>query len=550
MNLAQALAHVLREAGVRRFVCYPTSPLIEALAEAGVQPIVCRQERVGVGIADGIARASAGGEIVPFAMQFGPGVENAFAGISTACSDNSPVLLLPLGHPRDRQGVRGYFDPTASLRAITKSYETLTTVARLPDALRRAYVAMRQGRPGPALLEVPWDLAAEPIPQTPPLLRVPAPIRSRGAAADVERAARRLLAAERPVILAGQGVRYAGATDALVALASWAAVPVATTLLGKGVFPESHPLALGTGGVALPLALVEALRGADLVLAVGTSLSRHYMTVKLPPSIPIIQVTNVPEDLAREYVIEDAIVGDAALVLDDLLACARELAGFGPRPARGVPERIAATRARWLSEWQHRLDSDARPLSPYRVIAECQRAIPPEDAIVTHDAGSPRDQLTPFYTAAPGGYLSWGKSHALGAGLGLILGAKLAHPHKVCINFMGDAAFGMVGLDLETAVRCAIPIITVVLKNATMAVETQSMATSHALYRTRDLGGDYAAVAQALGAHAETIEHPQDIGPAFARARRITEDEGRPVLLQFITAAETAVSHRAAFGLM
>jgi acetolactate synthase-1/2/3 large subunit len=178
------------------------------------------------------------------------------------------------------------------------------------------------------------------------------------------------------------------------------------------------------------------------------------------------------------------------------------------------------------------------------------RAIPPKHAIVTHDAGSPRDQVTPFYrAAAPRGYLSWGKSHALGAGLGLIMGAKLARPEKVCINFMGDAAFGMVGLDLETAVRARIPIITVVLNNSTMAVETESMKVSHGLYKTRDIGGDYAAIARALGAHAERIEEPGEIAPAFRRAREVTEAKGLPVLLEFITAAETAVSHRAAFGL-
>lgn len=239
----------------------------------------------------------------------------------------------------------------------------------------------------------------------------------------------------------------------------------------------------------------------------------------------------------------------AALVLDDLLACLRDLTGGKPRPREGLRATLAKRRADWLAAWAHKLESNEKPITPYRVVAECMKAIPPRDAIVTHDAGSPRDQLTPFYQAAPGGYLSWGKSHALGCGLGLIMGAKLAHPEKVCMNFMGDAAFGMVGLDIETAVRCGIPTITVVLKNSTMAVETQSMARSHELYKTRDLGGDYAGVARALGAHAETIEDPAQIGAAFKRAREVTETRGQPVVLQFLTSSETAVSERAAFGM-
>ena len=550
MRTVDALATLLRRAGVTRFVCYPTSPVIEALAAAGAQPIVCRQERVGVGIADGLARTTAGEETAIFAMQFGPGVENAFAGIATAYSDASPVLLLPLGHPRARHGLRGYYDPSRSVASVTKSYETLTVPERLHDALRRSFVALRQGRPGPALLEVPWDVATAEIPEPLPELTTLPRLRSRGAAADVERIARRLTSASRPVVLAGQGVLYAQATEQLVALAELLELPVATTLLGKSAFPEDHPLALGTGGVGLPGALVEAFQNADLVLAVGTSLTRHYMTVKIPPGIPVLQVTNAPDDLGREVAIEDGVVGDAALVLEDLLACCRDHVR-GRRPdRRNVRESIAAARSAWLAEWSSRLESESRPISPYRVVADCMRAIPPEHAIVTHDAGSPRDQVTPFYrAAAPRGYLSWGKSHALGAGLGLIMGAKLARPEKVCINFMGDAAFGMVGLDLETAVRARIPIITVVLNNSTMAVETESMKVSHGLYKTRDIGGDYAAIARALGAHAERIEEPGEIAPAFRRAREVTEAKGLPVLLEFITAAETAVSHRAAFGL-
>ena len=550
MRTVEALAQLLRNAGVTRFVCYPTSPVIEALAAAGSRPIVCRQERVGVGIADGLARTTAGEETAVFAMQFGPGVENAFAGLATAYSDASPVLLLPLGHPRARQGVRGYFDPAESVAAITKHYESLTVPERLGDSLRRSFVALRQGRPGPALLELPWDLATlevpEPLPSFVPLPR----LRSRGAADDVERLARRLVAASRPVVLAGQGVLYAGATEALVALAELLELPVATTLLGKSAFPEDHPLALGTGGVGLPGPLVATFRNADLVLAVGTSLSRHYMTVKLPAGVPVLQITNCAEDLAREAPVEDAVLGDAALVLEELTARCRELLGKR-RPAQaGIRRTLAEARDAWLAEWSPRLGSDARPLSPYRVIADCMRAISPADAIVTHDSGSPRDQLTPFYrAAAPRGYVSWGKSHALGSGLGLAMGAKLARPDKVCINFMGDAAFGMVGLDLETAVRAGIPIITVVLNNSTMAVETESMKTSHRLYKTRDLGGDYAGVARALGAHAERVEAPEAIVPAFRRARELTETTGKPVLLEFITAAETAVSERAAFGL-
>ncbi len=137
------------------------------------------------------------------------------------------------------------------------------------------------------------------------------------------------------------------------------------------------------------------------------------------------------------------------------------------------------------------------------------RVIPSEDAIVTHDSGSPRDQLLPMYVAKkPRGYMGWGKSHQLGTGLGLAIGAKVGAPDKMCVNFMGDAAFGMTGLDFESAVRCGIPITTIVLNNSTMAIETHAMKASHEKHRTRDLGGNYAAIGKDLGGWSERVDDP------------------------------------------
>jgi thiamine pyrophosphate-dependent acetolactate synthase large subunit-like protein len=177
-------------------------------------------------------------------------------------------------------------------------------------------------------------------------------------------------------------------------------------------------------------------------------------------------------------------------------------------------------------------------------MSEFQRVIPSEDAIVTHDSGSPRDQLLPFYVATkPRGYLGWGKSHQLGTGLGLAIGAKVGAPDKFCVNFMGDAAFGMTGLDFETAARCGIPITTIVLNNSTMAIETHAMALSHEKHRTRDLGGNYANLAADLGGWSERVTQPGEVAGAILRARRVNES-GRAALLEFITSQETAFSHR------
>src|SRR2546422_11075045 len=211
-----------------------------------------------------------------------------------------------------------------------------------------------------------------------------------------------------------------------------------------------------------------------------------------------------------------------------------------------VASDVHTVREAWLKEWMGKLTSEEVPITPYRVIWDFTRAIGPRDAIVTHDSGSPRNQMVPFYRATtPRGYMGWGKSHALGTGLGLIMGAKLAAPDKFCVNFMGDAAFGMTGLDFETAVRCGIPITTIVLNNSAMAIERHALVVSHDRYRTRDIGGNYADMARAMGGQAERVTKPAEIAGAIARARKVNEG-GQAFLLEFITSEEIAFSHRRA----
>ena len=205
---------------------------------------------------------------------------------------------------------------------------------------------------------------------------------------------------------------------------------------------------------------------------------------------------------------------------------------------------IARLKTEWLQRWHAKLRTHTTPINPYFVMSEFMRVIPSEDAIVTHDSGSPRDQLLPMYVAKkPRGYMGWGKSHQLGTGLGLAIGAKVGAPDKMCVNFMGDAAFGMTGLDFESAVRCGIPITTIVLNNSTMAIETHAMRASHEKHRTRDLGGNYAAIGKDLGGWSERVDDPTKVGDAILRARKQNEN-GNACLLEFITSAETEFSHR------
>jgi acetolactate synthase I/II/III large subunit len=348
-----------------------------------------------------------------------------------------------------------------------------------------------------------------------------------------------------PVIIAGQGVLYAEASAELVQLAELLQAPVMTTVDGKSAFPEDHALALGSGGNTFTgqgrLFLYEK---ADLILGIGTGLNRHPLTTPpLPKGVKIIHATNDTRDLHKQHQTEVALLGDARLTLAHLILAVKDRLG-GKRPNASPAAEIAAERAAWMKRWEAKLTSKESPITPYRVMSEFIRVVDPAGAIVTHDSGSPRDQLLPFYRATtPRGYLGWGKSHQLGTGLGLAMGAKVAAPDKFCVNFMGDAAFGMTGLDLETGVRAGIPSLTIVLNNNTMAIEIPHMKLSHDVHKARDLGGNFADLAQSLGAWSERVSDPNDVANAILRARRATED-GKTCLLEVMTSAETAFSHR------
>jgi len=539
MRVIDAIVEVLKREGVEYLSCYPTTPIIDAAAAIGIRPIVCRQERVGVHIADGYSRTTNGRRIGVFAMQYGPGGENAFPGVATAYSDSVPMLLLPMAHRFERGKLIPYFSALRSYTSVTKWVERIDLAEKVPEAMRRAFSLVRMGCPGPVMVEIPYDLAEEEMGQfdyQPVKVTCAA-----GNPRDIAEAARVLIEARCPIIHAGQGVLYAEAWDELLELAELLQVPVMTTLAGKSAFPEDHHLSLGTGYMITTRPVHHFMSKADVVFGIGCSFSRHHLaSMKIPPGKVIIHATNDDKDINKTYTANYPIVGDAKLVLRQFIEAVKDHLGSKKRPDRGaVAEEIKRVKEEWMREWMPKLTSDEVPINPYRVIWDLINTVDPRQAIVTHDSGSPRDQIVPFYPAVvPRSYMGWGKSHALGSGLGLIIGAKLAQPDKIAINLMGDAAFGMTGLDFETAVRNKIPIITIVLNNYSMAIEIPHMPVSHERYRARDIGGNYADMGKAMGGYAERIESPTEISSAIKRAIKVTEEEERPALLEFITSEE------------
>jgi acetolactate synthase-1/2/3 large subunit len=263
----------------------------------------------------------------------------------------------------------------------------------------------------------------------------------------------------------------------------------------------------------------------------------------MPPGKVIIHATVDPADLNKDVPAQHALIGDAKLALEALISEVKEILGTTKREhGEKVPEEIKTVKAEWMARWMPKLTSDEVPLSPYRILWDLMHTVDRANTIITHDAGSPRDQLSPFWEAiTPLSYIGWGKTTQLGYGLGLAMGAKLAQPNKLCINVMGDAAIGMVGMDFETAVRERIPILTIVLNNFSMACEIPIMQVATEKYRSTDISGNYADMAKAFGGYGERVTQPSDIIPAIKRAIGKTE-EGTPALLEFITAKEIEYS--------
>src|SRR6186997_902796 len=539
MKVGEAIARAMKAEGMQILCGYPVNHLIEFAAAEDIRPIIVRQERIGLHMADAISRVTSGRTLGAFCMQHGPGAENAYGGVAQCYGESIPVLVVPQGYPRRIAGVDPNFSSALRMRDVTKSSEYLMLPKEIPNALRRAFSKLRNGRGGPCLIEIPTDIWQEEIGDftyTPV-----AKARTAPDPADVRKAAAAILAAKRPLIYAGTGVHWAEAWPQLREFAELLGAPVTTSLGGKSSFPENHPLSLGSGGNSVPLQVHHFVQNADLIVGIGCSFTETNFGIKFPDGKKIVHATLDPDHLNKDVRAEVALLGDAQLVLQALIG---ELGQTikAPRDPSAVVGEIAKLREQFMAQWKPLLTSNDAPLNPYRVIWDLMHTVDRDNCIITHDAGSPRDQISPFWVSTtPLSYIGWGKTTQLGYGLGLAMGAKLAKPDKLCINVWGDAAIGFTGMDFETAVRERIPILSILLNNFSMAIELPIMQAATEKYRSTDISGDYAAFARALGGYGERVTDPGEIVPAIRRGIERTR-AGTPALLEFITAKEIEYS--------
>jgi thiamine pyrophosphate-dependent acetolactate synthase large subunit-like protein len=532
MNGNDYIAEILKVEGIDLMTCFPNNPLIEAAAKQGIRPVAFRHERGAIMAADGISRTSDRNKIGVAAIQSQAGAENAVGGIAQAYADSIPILVLPGGVLLNQIAVKPNFSAVHNYQGIVKQVEAIYQPEDIGNAMRRAFHALRNGPGGPVVVELTADVCMKEIPDNALNYQSPPRALARPSDSDISDAVKALRAAKRPLLWAGQGVLLGGATGELKQLAELTGIPVFCTMPGKSAMDERHPLCLGAGSGLTTMAAGKWLSECDLILALGSSLTRTFYGQPIRSNNKVlIQNTDDVSAISRDESVDIALLGDTRLTLLALIdAIKDETDGSGFGDVKSTAKLIAEIKADWLKQWQPLLTSTEEPLNTYRVIHEIDKNLDRDNSIVTHDAGAPRDSFVPFYTAtSPHSYVGWGKTTHLGFGIPLMIGAKMANPEKFCLNLMGDAAFGMSGTDLETAARSGFAITTVLLNNGNMATYPRGFPEA-GKFGVGEMQGDYAKIAEGMGAVGLTVTKASAMAPALQQARQLNQS-GQTVLI-------------------
>ncbi len=522
MNVAQAICQALVKEGVR-VAAGITGQSIGHLADAlSLAPEVTlfytRQERAAVDICDGYARVSGMPGVV--FTDAGPAAANAMGGLVNSWGDSTPLLFIAGHNDRfdtHRRQVKEI--PFTELFApVCKWTAVIQDASQVESILRRAFMQLRTGRSGPVVIGMPYDLSSMPIGNWDyqPVSGRPA-VKSGADPASVAAAVDMIASARRPYVYVGAGVLAAGATAELVELAELLTLPVATTLNGKSAFPENHRLSLGIGGFAravyssLPATVLAD--SADVVLTVGAGFKKFATMAPMPKAAKHIQVDVDGAELNKEHLAEVALMGDAKLVIRQMIESARQrLPKSRLSPVSARQGELEALGRRWKEVSAPLLTDDAAPINPFRVTAELTRLTDPDHTIVLHDAGSVRGTTCQHYIATqPRGFLGFGVQSAMGWSIGAAIGARQAAPGKLVVAVIGEEAFGETAVDLETAVRAKVPVLIVVKNNRADPARDAGVSPRLASTRFAGSGVDPCALALALGAKAVRIGQPGEL---------------------------------------
>lgn len=521
--------------------------VFHAVDRAATRIVTVRDEKHAAIMAHGYAQVT--GRPGVCAATFGPGATNLITGLLEAGKSSVPVIALVQDHAlrmRDRHASSG-LDHAAALAPFAKAVVRIDYPDQAGDAVRKAFRLATSGRPGPVVLLCPTDVLAEPSDADPSAdpAYVQAPAnRTRAAADAIETAIDRLLAAERPLLVAGGGSVISGAFEEIVRLAELLSAPVATTMTGKGAIAETHPLALGVLGTSTGGKLGSGripndfLAEADLVFILGSRTGQIcYANWELPkPGATVIHLDVDPAEIGRHFPADVPMVGDVRDSLRDLLRRCEERGVAGK--ASNVAGRIAELKAAWRAEIAPVAASGQRPMRPERVLDAIGRTVGESTLLVTDASYVTGWTMSQLAAPAAGRFvLSPRGTGGIGWGLPAAIGAKLGDPDRTVICVTGDGGFGYVMNELETAARYRVDLLTVVFNNGTLGFQRHWEELAMGRYLECDyLDVDYSAVARALGCGGESVTDPADMEAAV---RRGLETPG-PYLINAVIDPEAA----------
>ncbi len=530
------MAQCLKEEGVEKVFgqCGHTNyALIDACQRLGIQYISFRHEQQAVHAADAYYRLSK--KLAVINVHLSPGLTNTVTGVASAAMDGTPMLVITgntpsYHHPREaHQSMRLHADASQGdiFRPICKRVWRVDDARFLPEVMHRALNICQTGRSGAVLLDIPMDVFSQHIETKPPsatVARRPNFPRSVGDAEGIAQAATLLKSAKNPVIYAGNGVSLSGAFSELKALSDALEAPVATTLVGKGVFPEDHPRSVGTTGIWGARCANDTTRNADVIIAVGTAFgeadcsswrSEHTFDFS---NTKLIQIDIDPQEIGKSYAADIGILGDAKATLAALVDA------LGPHPrlaevTKAQADIVAARKAAWREELKVTQGDNGTPIHPARLLLELSNAAPHDAVFVTDVGWNKNGAGQQLEIPSPAGFVTSGGMATMGFSPAAAVGAKLGAPHRKVLGLVGDGGLMSVLGALTTAVELNIPVLWVVFNNFCYStirmVGTTYFENSYGTEFTTPDGEqynpDFQMVAKAFKIESALIESPDDL---------------------------------------
>ena len=498
-----------------------------ACIAAGIRSIDVRHEQAAAMMAHAYARVKNRPGLCLTAS--GPGTLNLGTGLATSLMDCTPVVALGGSSSLRELGTGAFqeFDQVAAMRPLVKWAERVYEPRRIPELIDKACTIAMSGKPGPVYLDLPGDLLYKQFDETttvwPSYDKAKESVRAGGDPHMIDAALRLLASAERPIVVSGSGVLWSRAAEALTRFVDQTGIPFYTTPQGRGVVPEDHRYCYLN-------ARTQAFRDADVVLIVGTRVNyvlSHLKASRFNGNAKIIRIDIDPTEVASTPRLDVALVGDARCVLEQLIqANERRLGADRFEPWRKTLSDVHARRA---MAQEPLLNSARAPIHPLRLCREIRDFID-RDAVLVVDGQEilnfARQSIPSFL---PGHRINSGTFGTMGVGLPYALGAQVACPGRQVICLHGDGSLGLNFMEMDTAVRHRIPVITVVSLNGGWTSDPQKVKAGRDLGLTR-----YHDMAAALGCHASYVKQPEEIRPALERAREAVRD-GIPALINVVT---------------